>query len=215
MLRALALMCLWWQQLAKGLQDQKQKKIQQQLASIDWNFKAHRSGRLLEIQYLVHPLKATWLFCPSPLMAIFRKKSANRSHVIIDWQFTDGSTNELEHTDVVNLSNGWVVCAVECSVTILFANLGESIGAQSHDDVTMLFSDLVGFTAICATATPMEVISLLQSLYTRFDALCGHLDVYKVTFDIPTVLFNHVLVLFDGTAMYHAVIIDSVSDPSR
>ena len=26
----------------------------------------------------------------------------------------------------------------------------------------MLFSDLVGFTAICASATPMEIISLLQ-----------------------------------------------------
>lgn len=57
---------------------------------------------------------------------------------------------------------------------------GESIEAQSHDHVTMLFSDLVGFTAICATATPMEVISLLQSLYTQFDVLCGDLDIYKV-----------------------------------
>lgn len=58
--------------------------------------------------------------------------------------------------------------------------LGESIEAQSHDNVTMLFSDLVGFTAICATATPMEIISLLQSLYTQFDVLCGDLDIYKV-----------------------------------
>ena len=60
--------------------------------------------------------------------------------------------------------------------------LGESIEAQSHDNVTMLFSDLVGFTAICATATPMEIISLLQSLYTQFDVLCGDLDIYKVTY---------------------------------
>ena len=57
---------------------------------------------------------------------------------------------------------------------------GESIEAQSHDTVTMLFSDLVGFTAICATATPMEIISFLQGLYTTFDALCGDLDIYKV-----------------------------------
>jgi len=58
--------------------------------------------------------------------------------------------------------------------------LGESIEAQNHDNVTMLFSDLVGFTAICATATPMDVISLLQSLYTQFDGFCDDLDVYKV-----------------------------------
>ncbi|PZC81029.1 hypothetical protein B5X24_HaOG213551 [Helicoverpa armigera] len=35
--------------------------------------------------------------------------------------------------------------------------LGEKIEAKSHDDVTMLFSDIVGFTSICATATPMMV----------------------------------------------------------
>nr|BAK23250.1 soluble guanylyl cyclase alpha-1 subunit [Gryllus bimaculatus] len=58
--------------------------------------------------------------------------------------------------------------------------LGESIDAQTHDDVTMLFSDIVGFTSICSTATPMMVINMLQDLYSQFDMLCGQLDVYKV-----------------------------------
>ncbi|KAK4306785.1 hypothetical protein Pmani_021408 [Petrolisthes manimaculis] len=58
--------------------------------------------------------------------------------------------------------------------------LGEVIQAQKHDEVTMLFSDIVGFTSICSTATPLMVINMLQSLYTQFDAFCGHLDVYKV-----------------------------------
>ncbi|XP_065345705.1 head-specific guanylate cyclase isoform X2 [Cloeon dipterum] len=58
--------------------------------------------------------------------------------------------------------------------------LGEDIQAQTHEDVTMLFSDIVGFTAICSTATPLEVITMLQSLYNQFDKLCGLLDVYKV-----------------------------------
>lgn len=57
---------------------------------------------------------------------------------------------------------------------------GEVIQAQKHDEVTMLFSDIVGFTSICSTATPLMVINMLQSLYTQFDAFCGHLDVYKV-----------------------------------
>ncbi|KOB72703.1 Soluble guanylyl cyclase alpha-1 subunit [Operophtera brumata] len=53
--------------------------------------------------------------------------------------------------------------------------LGEKIEAKSHDDVTMLFSDIVGFTSICATATPMMVIDMLEDLYsveTIGDAYC-------------------------------------------
>ncbi|XP_060806332.1 head-specific guanylate cyclase [Amyelois transitella] len=58
--------------------------------------------------------------------------------------------------------------------------LGEKIEAKSHDDVTMLFSDIVGFTSICATATPMMVIDMLENLYSMFDIFCEQLDVYKV-----------------------------------
>ncbi|CAH1108833.1 unnamed protein product [Psylliodes chrysocephalus] len=58
--------------------------------------------------------------------------------------------------------------------------LGETIEAKTHEDVTMLFSDIVGFTSICATATPMMVINMLQNLYNKFDTFCGQIDVYKV-----------------------------------
>lgn len=58
--------------------------------------------------------------------------------------------------------------------------LGESVEAQQHDQVTLLFSDIVGFTAICSTATPMMVINMLNALYTQFDQFCGELDVYKI-----------------------------------
>ncbi|GAB6026006.1 hypothetical protein CHUAL_011971 [Chamberlinius hualienensis] len=58
--------------------------------------------------------------------------------------------------------------------------LEQTIEAQEHDDVTMLFSDIVGFTSICSTATPFMVINMLNSLYTQFDKDCGLLDVYKI-----------------------------------
>jgi guanylate cyclase soluble subunit alpha len=57
--------------------------------------------------------------------------------------------------------------------------LDKPVKARQYDDVTMLFSDIVGFTAICSTATPMVVINMLNALYTQFDVFCGEIDVYK------------------------------------
>uniref|UniRef100_A0A8C1C5I0 Guanylate cyclase soluble subunit alpha-1 n=1 Tax=Cyprinus carpio carpio TaxID=630221 RepID=A0A8C1C5I0_CYPCA len=57
---------------------------------------------------------------------------------------------------------------------------GLPVQAKKFDHVTMLFSDIVGFTAICSRCTPMQVVNMLSELYTRFDHHCGELDVYKV-----------------------------------
>ncbi|KAG9347140.1 hypothetical protein JZ751_006067 [Albula glossodonta] len=57
---------------------------------------------------------------------------------------------------------------------------GQHVRAKKFEDVTVLFSDIVGFTAICSRCTPMQVVTMLNELYTRFDHQCGELDVYKV-----------------------------------
>ncbi|XP_068616187.1 guanylate cyclase soluble subunit alpha-1-like [Brachionichthys hirsutus] len=57
---------------------------------------------------------------------------------------------------------------------------GQTVQAKKFEQVTMLFSDIVGFTAVCSRCTPMQVITMLNELYTRFDHHCGELDVYKV-----------------------------------
>ncbi|XP_069099203.1 guanylate cyclase soluble subunit alpha-1 [Pleurodeles waltl] len=57
---------------------------------------------------------------------------------------------------------------------------GQVVQAKKFSQVTMLFSDIVGFTAICSQCSPMQVITMLNELYTRFDYQCGELDVYKV-----------------------------------
>ncbi|XP_076450036.1 soluble guanylate cyclase gcy-31-like [Babylonia areolata] len=51
---------------------------------------------------------------------------------------------------------------------------------QSFDCVTILFSDVVGFTTICSRITPMEVVSMLNAMYTSFDRLSENHCVYKV-----------------------------------
>ncbi|XP_071955828.1 soluble guanylate cyclase 88E-like [Antedon mediterranea] len=47
-------------------------------------------------------------------------------------------------------------------------------------EVTILFSDVVGFTRICSKITPMAVVSMLNDMYTTFDHLSESNNVYKV-----------------------------------
>ncbi|XP_013784010.1 soluble guanylate cyclase 88E-like, partial [Limulus polyphemus] len=51
---------------------------------------------------------------------------------------------------------------------------------QDFDCVTILFSDVVTFTEICSRITPMEVVSMLNSMYSMFDQLTEKHKVYKV-----------------------------------
>merc|ERR1719450_718320 len=51
---------------------------------------------------------------------------------------------------------------------------------QAYEMVTMLFSDVVTFTVICSRLKPLQVVQLLNNMYTLFDFLCDQNAVYKV-----------------------------------
>ncbi|XP_070206498.1 uncharacterized protein [Littorina saxatilis] len=58
--------------------------------------------------------------------------------------------------------------------------MNESVDAEYFKSVTIMFSDIYGFTKLSMTLPPMEIVSILNNLYTAIDEKLDHHEVYKV-----------------------------------
>lgn len=57
---------------------------------------------------------------------------------------------------------------------------GEKEIAEYHENVSIIFTDIVGFTAISQNLEPAEVVSVLNELYSTFDTLAAKHSIEKI-----------------------------------
>jgi class 3 adenylate cyclase/signal transduction histidine kinase len=57
---------------------------------------------------------------------------------------------------------------------------GQQMIAESMENITVLFSDVVSFTSLASQVPTTELIIMLNELFSRFDALCDKYGCYKV-----------------------------------
>ena len=75
-----------------------------------------------------------------------------------------------------------------------------------YDSVSILFADIVGFTALFEDAPPQRVVDLLNSLFSKFDDLTDKYgiekiktigDAYMVAAGVPSAKANHATAIFN------------------
>ncbi|XP_053273435.1 guanylate cyclase soluble subunit beta-2 [Pleuronectes platessa] len=100
-------------------------------------------------------------------------------------------TNQLERKkEELRILSRHLEAEKEKTETLLYAMLprhvanqlkdGKSVEAGEFEVCTILFSDVVTFTNICAACEPIHIVHMLNSMYSRFDRLTSVHDVYKV-----------------------------------
>jgi len=78
-----------------------------------------------------------------------------------------------------NLSNSLLYSMFPKDVAHTLRN-GNPYEPKHHENVTLFFSDVVGFTNLCAQLPPWDVVDMLNRLYTVMDFLADRFQLYKV-----------------------------------
>jgi hypothetical protein len=93
--------------------------------------------------------------------------------------------------------------------------------AQEYPDTTVIFADIVGFTAWSSSRDPIKVFHLLETLYAGFDALANKYGVFKIetigdcyvaVVGLPKSRKNHAVVMVKFASAIRAKMVELIHE---
>ncbi len=97
----------------------------------------------------------------------------------------------------------------------------QALVAQHHEEVTILFADIVGFTPLSTQLSPIELVSLLNRVFSMFDEFADDYglekiktigDAYMVVGGLPVPQANHAAAIADMALAVQAAIANFQAD---
>ncbi|CAI9736311.1 receptor-type guanylate cyclase gcy-4-like [Octopus vulgaris] len=125
-------------------------------------------SKLLVVLDNIHPTKGELM---DNLIRLLESYSNNLEQVVIE------RTHDLE---VEKAKIDHIISQMLPKKVVEELKHGNKVEPEDFNCVTVFYSDIVGFTTIAKNSQPMQVVDLLNNLYSTFDSILHKYDVYKV-----------------------------------
>ncbi|KAL7548925.1 hypothetical protein ACHAWF_012193 [Thalassiosira exigua] len=119
-------------------------------------------------------------YSPDDLDASSRMNSDEKAPKLLRCQSVKEKINFLNHintSDNASESNAGVI--VDTS-SMEIGSLHRALYAENVENAVIIFTDIVGFSKMALDMKPMDVLNMLQALFSRFDSLCDKHGITKL-----------------------------------
>jgi PAS domain S-box-containing protein len=109
-----------------------------------------------------------------------RERSTASGTVSIQTDITERKRAEKALAAAHKRSNDLLLNAIPEIIAERLKEDPDQLIADRHEDVSIMFTDVAGFTALSANQDPAETVNMLNALFSEFDDVCGATGIEKI-----------------------------------